>query len=73
MGPCSFQAEALDTVSKNKIFIPFLFPQDEQKEEVSIALFCFFGFFFFYFIIFLMSFVGIINASGRDASSLWPQ
>ena len=63
MGHCSLPSEAEDTVSKNKILVPFLFPQDEQKEEVSIALFCFFGFF-------LMSFVGIVNTVGGDASSL---
>lgn len=63
VGRCSFQSAALDTVSKNQILVPFLFPQEEQKEEVNIALFCFF--------VFQMSFVGIINANGRDASSLW--
>ncbi|XP_046785164.1 formin-binding protein 1 isoform X8 [Gallus gallus] len=33
VGRCSSQSAALDTVSKNTVLVPVLFPQDKQKEE----------------------------------------
>lgn len=44
VGWCSSQSAALDTVSKNTVLVPVLFPQDKQKEEVSIV--CFVSLFF---------------------------
>lgn len=39
MGRRSSQSAALDTVSKNAVLVPVLFPQDKQKEEVSVVCF----------------------------------